>query len=140
MGRVQFELPETSVASETRYRIYDIVNANKRRGASREQIEQHRDRIASAATQDAKERVKLSFLIQRIAEKEDIKVSEDEIRLRVAQIAAANQVPVEKLVKDLQERNAFIQIYDQVMNEKVMDFLERNAQLIEAPPGSINPS
>jgi trigger factor len=136
MGRVQFELPETSVAYETRNRIYDIVNANQRRGASREQIEEHKDRIASAATQDAKERVKLAFLIRRIAEKEDVKVSQDEIGRRVAQIAAANQIPMEKLVKDLKERNAFIEIYDQVMTEKVMDLLERNAQLIEAPPGS----
>ena len=136
MGRVQFELPETSVAYETRNRIYDIVNANQRRGASREQIEEHKDRIASAATQDAKERVKLAFLIRRIAEKEDIKVSQDEIGRRVAQIAAVNQIPMEKLVKDLKERNAFIEIYDQVMTEKVMDLLERDAQLIEAPPGS----
>ncbi|MGA2657830.1 MAG: trigger factor [Verrucomicrobiota bacterium] len=136
MGRVQFELPESSVADETRHRIYNIVNANQRRGASREQIEQHKDRIASAATQDARERVKLAFLIRRIAEKEDVKVSQDEIGRRVAQIAVTNQIPMEKLVKDLKERNAFIEIYDQVMTEKVMDLLERNAQLIEAPPGS----
>ncbi len=136
LGRVQFELPETSVAYETRHRVYDIVNANQRRGASREQIEQHKDRIYSAAAQDAKERVKLAFIIQRIAEKEDIKVSQDEIGRRVAQIAAANQIPMEKLAKDLKERNGFIEIYDQIMTDKVMDFLERNAQLIEAPPGS----
>jgi trigger factor len=136
LGRVQFELPETSVAYETRNRIYDIVNANQRRGASREQIEQQRDRIASAATQDAKERVKLAFIIQKIAEKENIKVSQDEISRRVAQIAVANQIPMDKLVKDLRERNGFIGIYDQLASEKVMDLLERNAQLIDAPPGS----
>ena len=93
LGRVQFELPESSVANETKHRVYDLVNANARRGASREQIEEHKDRIYSAAAQDAKERVKLAFLIQRIAEKEDLKVSEEEIVRRVAQIAVANKLP-----------------------------------------------
>jgi trigger factor len=136
MGRVQFDLPESSVAYETRHRVYDIVNANQRRGASREQIEEHKDRIYSAAAQDAKDRVKLAFIIQKIAEKENIKVSQEEISRRVVQIANASQIPVEKLVKDLRERNGFIEVYDQVMSEKVMDFLERHAQLIDAPPGT----
>jgi trigger factor len=136
MGRVQFELPETSVAYETKHRVYDLVNVQQRRGASIEQIEQHKDQIYSLATQDAKERVKFAFLVQRIAEKEDIKVSEDEINRSVSQIAAANKIPREKLVKDLREHNGFIGIYDQIMTDKVLDFLERNAQLVEAPPGS----
>jgi trigger factor len=136
MGRVNFELPETSVAFATRSRVFDLVNAQHRRGASREQIEEHKDQIASVAAQDAKERVKFAFLVQRIAEKEDIKISEDEIKTRIAQIAAVNQIPVDKLIKDLKERDGFIGIYDQIMTDKVMDFLERHAQLIEAPPGS----
>jgi trigger factor len=140
LGRVQFDLPETSVAEETRHRVFDIVNSNQRRGASREQIEQHKDRIFSAAEQGAKERVKLAFLVQKIAEKEEIKVSQEEISRRLAQIAVANQVPVEKLLKDLRERNALIEVYDQVMTDKVMDFLERHAQLVDAAPGSPNPS
>jgi trigger factor len=136
MGRVQFELPEASVAYETKHRVYDLVNSQQRRGASIEQIEEHKDQIYSVATQDAKDRVKFAFLVQRIAEKEEIKVSEDEIKRRIDRIAAANQIPRDKLVKDLRERNGLIGIYDQIMTEKVLDLLERNAQLIEAPPGS----
>ena len=137
LGRVQFDLPETSVAHETRHRVYDLVHTSQRRGASRAQIEEHKDQIYSAAIQGAKERVKFAFLMQKIAEKEEIKVSQEEIGRRVAQLAAANQMPVEKLLKDLQERNALIEIYDEIMNDKVMDFLERNAQLIDVPPGSL---
>ena len=42
-------------------------------------FEKEKDAIYSAATSNAKDRVKLSFLIQRIAEKEEIKVSQEEI-------------------------------------------------------------
>ena len=70
LDRVNFDLPETAVAQETRNAVYDIVRQNTKRGVTREMIEQQKEQIYSAATYNAKERVKLSFLIQRIAEKE----------------------------------------------------------------------
>ena len=70
LDRVNFDLPETAVAQETRNVVYDIVRRKHQRGVTREMIEQQKDEIYSAATHNAKERVKLSFLIQRIAEKE----------------------------------------------------------------------
>jgi len=38
-------------------------------------------------------------------------------------------------VKDLQKRNGFIEIFDQIMNEKVLEFLQQNAKIEEVPPG-----
>ena len=83
LGRVNFELPETAVAQETRNVVYDLVRENAKRGVPREVIEQQKEQIYSAATHNAKERVKVQFLLQKIAEKEDIKVSQEEIARRV---------------------------------------------------------
>jgi hypothetical protein len=47
------------------------------------------------------------------------------------------QIPQEKFVKDLQKRNGLIEVYDQVMNEKVIKFLEENAQVQDVPPGTL---
>jgi len=129
MGRVNFDLPESAVASETRNVVYDLVNENAKRGVSREIIEKEKDAIYSAAASNAKDRVKLSFLIQKIAEKEDIKVSQEEIARRVQTMATMYQIPPEKFVKDLQKRNGFVEIYDQLAHEKVMEFLENNAKV-----------
>ena len=136
LNRVNFELPETAVAQETRNVVYDLVQENAKRGVSREVIEQQKEQIYSAATQGAKERVKVAFLLQKIAEKEDIKVSQEEIAQRVAQLAATYQIPGPKFLKDLQKRGGLIEIYDQVMNEKVMDLLQQNAKIEESaePP------
>src|SRR5205807_3499905 len=87
LDRVNFELPESSVAKETRNVVYDIVQENAKRGVSRQIIEQQKEQIYSAATHGAKERVKLAFLMQKIAEKEDIKVSQEEIAHRVQHLA-----------------------------------------------------
>jgi len=143
LNRVNFELPETAVARETKNVVYDLVQENAKRGVSREAIEQEKDKIYSAAAQVGTERVKVAFLLQKIAEKEDIKISQEEIAQRIGQLAAMYQIPAEKFAKDLQKRNGLIEIYDQIMNEKVMEFLEKNAQIEEVPPApdsGVNPS
>jgi trigger factor len=140
LNRVNFELPESAVAHETRNVVYDIVQENTKRGVSRDVIEKEKEQIYSAATQNARERVKVAFLLQKIAEKEDIKVSQEEIAMRATRLAAMYQIPPEKFVKDLQKRNGLIEIYDQVMNEKVIDFLEKNAQIESVPPGTEAPN
>jgi trigger factor len=136
MGRVNFDLPEGAVANETRNVVYNLVQENAKRGISREVIEKEKDAIYNAATSNAKDRVKLNFLIQRIAEKEEIKVAQEEVLRRVQTLAAMYQIPAEKFVKDLQKRNGIVEIYDQLAHEKVMEFLENNAK-IETVPATI---
>lgn len=133
LSRVNFDLPEGAVAQETRNVVYNLVSENAKRGVTREVIEKEKDAIYSAAAGTAKERVKLEFLIRRIAEKEDIKVSQEEILRRVQTLAAMYQIPPDKFVKDLQKRNGFIEIYDQLSQEKVLEFLQNNASLEAAP-------
>ena len=137
MSKVSFELPESAVQNETRNVVYDLVRENQKRGVPRELIEQEKDKIYSAAAQNAKDRVKVSFLLQKIAEKESIKVSQDEVARRVQTMAAMYQIPPEKFVKDLQKRNGFVEIYDQLANEKVLEFLQQNAKVEEVPAGTL---
>jgi trigger factor len=122
--------------------VYDIVQENAKRGISREVIEKEKDQIYSAAAQGAKERVKVAFLLQKIAEKEDIKVSQQEIAARITRLAGAYQISPEKFAKDLQKRNGLIEIYDQVMNEKVIEMLDANARIEDVAPApeGANPS
>lgn len=136
LNRVNFELPESAVASETRNVVYDLVQENAKRGVSRDVIEKEKDQIYAAATQGAKERVKVAFLLQKIAEKEDIKVSQQEIAERITRMAALYQIPADKFARDLQKRNGLIEIFDQIMNEKVIDFLQQNAKVEEVPTGT----
>ena len=140
LDRVNFELPESAVAQETKNVVYDIVRENQKRGVSRDLIEQQKDQIYSAASSGAKERVKVSFLLQKIAEKEDIKVGQDEIAQRIGALAQAYQIPPDKFIKDLQKRNGVVEIYDQLMNEKVVDMLQQNAKIEEVPAGSLAPT
>jgi trigger factor len=133
LDRVQFDLPETPVANVTRNVVYDHVREHTRRGIPREIIEEKKDEIYSTATANAKERVKLSFLVQRIAEKEKITVSQEDALKQAQMIATTHQIPLEQLLKDLQKREAVGELYDQALHEKVLVFLESNATIETVP-------
>jgi trigger factor len=133
LSRVNFDLPEGPVARATRNIVYDVVQENARRGVSREIIEREKDKIYSGATSSAKNSVKLAFLVQRFAEKEEIKVSQEEVLRRIQTLAAIYQIPPDKFIKDLQKRNGVIEVYDQLAHEKVMEFLEKNAAVETVP-------
>ncbi len=135
LGRVNFELPETAVAAETRNVVYDIVHQNTQRGIGRDLIEKQKDEIYSAAAGSAKERVKLAFLVQRIAEQEKITVTQEDALKRAQQLAIMYQMPFEQFLKDLQKRNGVNELYDQVLREKVLELVEKNAVIsVGTPP------
>jgi len=128
-----FELPETAVAHETKNVVYNIVQENSKRGVPRELIEKQKEEIYTAAARSAKERVKLAFLVQHIAEQEKIQVTQEEVLQRVQSLAAAYQIPPDKFIKDLQKRNGINELYDQIAHEKVLNFLEINAKIENVP-------
>ena len=134
LGRVNFDLPETAVAAETRNVVYDIVHQNTQRGIGRDLIEQQKDEIYSAAAGNAKERVKLAFLVQRIAEQEKITVTQEDAVKRAQQLAMMYQMPFDQFLKDLQKRNGVNELYDQVLQEKVLDLIEKQAVISTGTP------
>jgi trigger factor len=133
LSRVQFDLPETAVANETRNVVYDLVRQNTQRGLTRELIEEQKEQIYSVAANNAKERVKFAFLVGRIADQEKLQVSQDEVVRRAQQLAQTYQMPFDQFVKDLQKRNAVNELYEQVLHEKVLDLIEKNAMVTEVP-------
>jgi trigger factor len=139
-AQANFDLPESAVAHETKNVVYNIVQENTKRGVARDLIEKEKDQIYNAAASSAKERVKMSFLIQRIAEQEDIKVSQEEVLQRVQAMAQAYQIPVDKFIKDLQKRNGINELYDQIAHEKVLTFLENNAKITDVPAAEAKPN
>jgi trigger factor len=133
ISKLTFDLPESAVATETKHVVYDIVRENSQRGIPKEVIDQQKEQIYSAAANSAKDNVRLSFLVQRIAEKEEIKIGNEELNRRIIAMATVYQIPVQKFVKDLQKRNGFIEIYDQLQREKVLALLEQHAVIEEVP-------
>ncbi len=122
-----FELPESAVQNQTQRAVYDIVRENQMRGIPPEMLEQHKGDIFAAAQTSAKEQVKIGFILSQIADAEKIEVKSDEILEIVHGYAQQEKVPVQKMIKQLQENNGIDQIEDEIRNRKTVDFLLQSA-------------
>ena len=133
LDKVQFDLPESMVQHETRSVVYDIVNENQKRGVPKDAIERQKDEIYSVANQSARERVKTAFLFKRIAEKEGIRVTPEEVNARVVTLAHLYQMPPKNFLKELEKRDGLDEIVQQLVHEKILNFLHEHAKIEDVP-------
>ena len=136
LARVNFELPESPVQQETRKLVYEIVDDYQKRGVSKEVIDQQKDQIYALAQQGSKSRVKARFLFQKIAEKEGIRVSEEELNARIVSLAHAYKMTPQKFLKELQERDGVQDVHRDLLHESVMDFLQEHAKIEDIQPAA----
>ncbi len=131
LSQVQCELPEAVVEREMNGILKDIVRENQGRGISDEEIRKHQDELIGAAQQSARDRVRANFLLLRVAEKENVEVVETDVASRVLEMAQRYEIPVNKLVKDLQNRDGFGPLREQILIGKALDLLAANVTVRE---------
>jgi trigger factor len=134
LERVDCELPAPVVAKEMESILHEIVRDNQVRGVSDDEIRKHQEQLIGVAQQGAKDRVRGNFLLLRVAEKEKLEVTEEDVTRRVIEMAARYEIPVGKLVKDLERREGFGPLREQILIGKALDLLSTNVRLRE-PPG-----
>lgn len=133
LSKVTFDLPETQVQHETRNVVYEIVSENQKRGIPKEAIDQQKEEIYNASSNTAKERVKAAYVFQKIAEKEGIRVKPEELNGRIIALAQAYQMTPQKFVAELEKRDGLTEIHQQMLHEKVVDYLQEHAKITDVP-------
>jgi trigger factor len=134
LSAVNCDLPETIVNEATRAAVHNIVQQNHQRGVGKDIIEENKDRIYSNAKSDAEVRVRANYILSRIAEKEGIKVTDQELSRQIAAIAAQQKVKPQKLAQQLKDNGTLYQVQEEIMNGKVIDLLEEKAKVTEIDP------
>jgi len=103
LDRVAIEgLPESEVQEETQQIVMNIVRENTLRGIPNDRIKEQRDHILSAAARSSQERVKLTYILDRIAEAEKIEVPEARVEAQLASLAARRRADPVKLRKEME--------------------------------------
>jgi trigger factor len=133
LARVECELPAAMVRNETQRILGDIVKENQARGVTDDVLKENEKQLVGLASQNARERVKGTFILLRIAEKEGIRGSREELLGRVATLAQRAQMPFEKMMRELEKRNALEQIHEEIITAKTLDFLVSNASVTGVP-------
>ena len=135
--KVSFDMPETTLQVEVRNVVYEMVSENQRRGVPKELIEEKKDELFNAASGIAKERLKISYLFHKISEKEGIRADQNEMNTRITLMAQANQMAPQKFLQELEKRGGVAEVYQQLIHEKVLDFLHENAKIEDVAAGAL---
>ena len=133
VSRVECELPQSYVKDETRRIMSEIVQQNQMRGISEDILRENQKNIVSAASRNAKERLKANFILARIADREGIEVSGQDLKERVRILANQYRISFDKMMSELEEKRAIGQVREEVLMGKVLDFLTSNANVEISP-------
>ena len=136
LAQVECELPVDMVRTQTRRLLADIVRENQSRGVADEVLKENEQQILGTAAQNAREQLKGTFVLLRIAEMEGIKPTQQEFNVRIAQLAERYEMKPAKLLKELEKRNALDQITEEILTAKVLDFLASSASVTTVPAGA----
>jgi trigger factor len=129
-----FDLPEHIVFNETQRQVNEMVGRGYEQGMSEGDIEQNQEDFLKNAETQAKNNVKTMFILDEIAEKEGITVSDDELSQRVYMMAMQQRRPVKKVARELNQQKAFPEIRHDILISKTLDFLRENAVVTEVDP------
>ncbi len=136
LSKVECELPTAMVRNTTQTILQEIVRENQTRGVAEEVIKEHQQDLVGSAAQSARDRIKGTFVLLRIAEQENIRVTDNELRARINGLARKYQMPFEKVLKELQKRGGLDQVSEEILTTKTLDFIAKEATVstsTEAP-------
>ena len=135
---VDFPVPESGVKNETEAVLRDFMQRNIQQGVSAEEFEKHKESLHEGASKAAHDRFKSRLILTKIAEKEKIKVeNEDFSRMIMMEAQQSGQNP-DKLVKELQkDQNRVNQMRRDIILGKTMDLLSKKAEREIVEPAEV---
>jgi trigger factor len=129
--KLEFELPQEAVNREAQRRTNDIAANAMRQGMDEQAILQAQEQIVSAASQQARQNIKVSFILGEVAKKEGIRVTEEQIRMALAQISMRQKISPKKLMADAKKNNLIERLQDDLLLENALNFLKQHAEVEE---------
>jgi FKBP-type peptidyl-prolyl cis-trans isomerase (trigger factor) len=103
-------------------------------GVPREKIEENLATLQSAAEEQARRDLKLSFILGKLAEEKGIEVTEMEINSRIAQMASQYGRRPERMRQELASDGSLQTLAASIQEEKVLDSLLENAKVVDVAP------
>ena len=126
---IELPLPESGIEGETDEILRDFMQRNMQQGATQTDFEQQKEALHEGATKAATDRLKSRIILSKIAEKEKVKVeNEDFSRVIMNEAMQTGQKP-DKLVKELRKDQSRInRMRMDILIGKTMDLLIEKAE------------
>ncbi|MHC4572745.1 MAG: trigger factor [Planctomycetota bacterium] len=134
LDNTDFDLPLDIVADHSTTLLQRQYSNLLMRGLPREQIEQQMEQLRAASEQRAKEQLKVFFIMDKVAEKLGVDVTEEEINGHIAQLAIQRGQRPERMREEMARDGSLAQFRLQVREDKCIAKLLESAKVTEVKP------
>lgn len=127
---VTVPLPESGIDSERESILKDFMQKNMQQGVSAEDFEKNKEALHESATKMAESRLKSFIILDMIADKESIKVDNDDLNRAIIQQASMTGQKPEAFVKELKkDRSKIDAMQRDIKIGKTLNFLMEKADI-----------
>ena len=128
-----FEIPPRLVAYEIEAMIKELESNLERQGMTLEAAGFNRDALVEQYKLAAQSRVKGDFLLKKVAEKEGLKLENEDIDKGFKRISEQYNMPVSEVKKYFSSRDDLLPFMAELLNEKILSFLLDAAKMKIVP-------
>lgn len=128
-----FEIPPRLVAYEIEAMIKELESNLERQGVTLEAAGFNRDALVEQYKLAAQARVKGDFLLKKVAEKEGLKLENEDIDKGFKRISEQYNMPVSEVKKYFSSRDDLLPFMAELLNEKILSFLLDAARMKIVP-------
>jgi trigger factor len=134
LDTIELELPEGMSSRQTDRVVMRRILELRRQGLPDAEISKYADELRTGAKDEAAKQLKMSFILEKIAEERDVQVSEEEVNTQIAQIAARYNRRFDRVRDDLAKGDGLASLYIHIRDEKIIDLLIADAEITESEP------
>ena len=138
LDKTDLDLPVNVVAEQASTVLQRQYTNLLMRGLSREQIGEQVEQLQAGSEQQAEQQVKTFFIMDKIADKLEIDVSEEEINGHIAQLAMKGGQRPERMRDDMERNGSLAQLSLEVRQDKCIAKLLETAVITEKKPEKAN--
>ena len=131
LDNIDFDLPTDIVADQADTILKRQFSSLLQRSLPPEQIEQRMKELQAASAEQAKEQLKTYFIMDSIAEKLGVEVTDEEINGHIAQLAIQRSQRPQQVREQMTRDGSLIQFGLEVRNQKCIDKLLESAKIVE---------
>lgn len=125
----RFDLPGTMVERQLKVLMERAEQELASKGMDAKAIEEHKEKMRLSLRKEAENKVRVYFILEMIAEKEEITVSDREIDGWIEALARSYNKPFEEVKKYYTENDLIGGLYEQLKEEKTLDILLEKADI-----------
>ncbi len=134
LDKIEIDLPESLVKEETQNIANETIQQGYQYGLDEAAIKEQQEQILANASEQAKDRLKTSFVLQKIAKVEKIEVTQEEMMGQLQQEAQATQKDLGELIKEYQQSQRLESLRYRMGIDKTLAFLIEQAKITEIQP------